>query len=136
VTRDVYKAIETQIRSGELPPGTRLPSVSTVSELLGVPYSHVRTAFSQLAARDLIRASGPGYQVSRRAVPAGPPPSPDSPTGRVLLTVYEIAAIMRVSKMTVYRLIHTGELESIRVGRSFRVPEDSFRAYLEAQTCG
>jgi excisionase family DNA binding protein len=70
------------------------------------------------------------------AVPADPPPSPDSPLDRVFLTVYEIAATMRVSKMTVYRLIHEGELESIRVGRSFRVPEDSFHAYLKAQACG
>jgi excisionase family DNA binding protein len=34
------------------------------------------------------------------------------------LTVAEVAAIMRVSKMTVYRLVHSGELEAIRVGRS------------------
>jgi len=39
------------------------------------------------------------------------------------LTVAEVALIMRVSKMTVYRLVHSGELEAIRVGRSFRVPE-------------
>ena len=35
------------------------------------------------------------------------------------LTVAEVATIMRVSKMTVYRLVHSGELEAIRVGRSF-----------------
>ena len=29
---------------------------------------------------------------------------------------------MRVSKMTVYRLVHSGELPAVRVGRSFRVP--------------
>ena len=28
---------------------------------------------------------------------------------------------MRVSKMTVYRLVHNGELPAVRVGRSFRV---------------
>ena len=41
------------------------------------------------------------------------------------LTVAEVATIMRVSKMTVYRLVHSGELEAIRVGRSFRVPEQA-----------
>lgn len=41
---------------------------------------------------------------------------------------------MRVSKMTVYRLIHAGELESLRVGRSFRVPEPAFRAYMHGCT--
>ena len=37
------------------------------------------------------------------------------------LTVAEVAEIMRVSKMTVYRLVHSGELPAVRVGRSFRV---------------
>ena len=39
------------------------------------------------------------------------------------LTVAEVAAMMRVSKMTVYRLLHNGELPAVRVGRSFRVVE-------------
>jgi excisionase family DNA binding protein len=46
------------------------------------------------------------------------------------LTVAEVAAIMRVSKMTVYRLVHSGELTSVRVGRSFRVPEQAVHEYL------
>ena len=46
------------------------------------------------------------------------------------LTVAEVASIMRVSKMTVYRLVHSGELEAIRVGRSFRVPEPAVNQYL------
>lgn len=37
---------------------------------------------------------------------------------------------MRVSKMTVYRLVHSGELSAVRVGRSFRVPERAVNAYL------
>jgi excisionase family DNA binding protein len=46
------------------------------------------------------------------------------------LTVAEVAAIMRVSKMTVYRLVHGGELPAVRVGRSFRVPEQAVHEYL------
>ncbi len=46
------------------------------------------------------------------------------------LTVAEVAARMRVSKMTVYRLVHSGELEAVRVGRSFRVPDDAVQEYL------
>jgi excisionase family DNA binding protein len=46
------------------------------------------------------------------------------------LTVQEVAALMRVSKMTVYRLVHSGELASVRVGRSFRVPERAVHDYL------
>ncbi|MBM3669776.1 MAG: helix-turn-helix domain-containing protein [Actinobacteria bacterium] len=46
------------------------------------------------------------------------------------LTVAEVAAVMRVSKMTVYRLVHNGELPAVRVGRSFRVPEQAVHTYL------
>jgi excisionase family DNA binding protein len=41
------------------------------------------------------------------------------------LTVPEAAAVLRISKMTVYRMIHRGDLESIRVGRSFRITSQS-----------
>ncbi len=46
------------------------------------------------------------------------------------LTVAEVATLMRVSKMTVYRLVHSAELPAIRVGRSFRVPEEAVHGYL------
>lgn len=46
------------------------------------------------------------------------------------LTVAEVAALMRVSKMTVYRLVHSGELPAARVGRSFRVPERAVHEFL------
>jgi excisionase family DNA binding protein len=46
------------------------------------------------------------------------------------LTVAEVASLMRVSKMTVYRLVHTGELTAVRVGRSFRVPERAVNDYI------
>jgi len=46
------------------------------------------------------------------------------------LTVAEVAAVMRVSKMTVYRLVHAGELPAVRVGKSFRVPQDALATYL------
>lgn len=46
------------------------------------------------------------------------------------LTVAEVAAAMRVSKMTVYRLVHAGTLPAIQVGRSFRIPERAVHDYL------
>jgi excisionase family DNA binding protein len=48
------------------------------------------------------------------------------------LTVAEVATVMRVSKMTVYRIVHAGELPAVRVGRSFRVPEKAVHEYLQA----
>jgi excisionase family DNA binding protein len=39
-----------------------------------------------------------------------------------LLTVAEVAALVRVSKMTIYRMIRKGELPAIAVGKSYRIP--------------
>ena len=47
------------------------------------------------------------------------------------LTVAEVAELMRVSNMTVYRLVHSGELPAIRFGRSFRIPETAVEAVLQ-----
>lgn len=47
------------------------------------------------------------------------------------LKVAEVAQVLRVSKMTVYRLITSGELRSARVGRSYRLTEDDVNAYLK-----
>jgi excisionase family DNA binding protein len=61
---------------------------------------------------------------------AGSPP-PQSRLSEVrFLTVAEVAELMRVSRMTVYRLVHSGELAAVRVGRSYRVPEHVMHAYL------
>jgi len=37
---------------------------------------------------------------------------------------------MRVSRMTVYRLVHAGTLPAVQVGRSFRIPEQAVHDYL------
>ena len=39
--------------------------------------------------------------------------------------------MMRVSRMTVYRLVHSGDLPAIRFGRSYRVPESAVVAAIE-----
>jgi len=64
-------------------------------------------------------------------MPAKQEPEPPGLGQMRFLTVAEVAAIMRVSKMTVYRLVHSGELPAVRVGRSFRVPEKAVHDYLE-----
>ena len=45
-----------------------------------------------------------------------------------LLTVTEVAAMLRVSKMTIYRLVHAGRLPSFRVGQSYRIPAEAAAA--------
>jgi excisionase family DNA binding protein len=47
-----------------------------------------------------------------------------------LLTVAEVAGTMRVSNMTVYRLIKTGELAALRVGKNYRMRESDVNGYL------
>ena len=44
------------------------------------------------------------------------------------MTVTEVAYMMRVSRMTVYRMIHAGELPAVRFGRSYRVPQEAVQA--------
>jgi len=45
-------------------------------------------------------------------------------------TVAEVAQLMRVSGMTIYRLIRSGELRALRVGHSYRVPAGSLETFL------
>lgn len=47
------------------------------------------------------------------------------------LTVAEVAEMMRVSNMTVYRMVHSGDLPAVRFGRSFRIPESAVVAAIE-----
>lgn len=63
-------------------------------------------------------------------------PNEGQPGEVAFMTVAEVAGIMRVSKMTVYRLVHSGELPAVRVGRSFRVPEDAVTEYLKQSYMG
>lgn len=78
-----------------------------------------------MAARPIPMRPAPG-----RSMSAGPVLERPAPRTVSFLTVTEVAALMRVSKMTVYRLVHGGELAAVRVGRSFRVPEPAVRDYL------
>ena len=67
-----------------------------------------------------------------RGNPEGSESSADRGVTR-LLTVAEVAAVMRVSRMTVYRLIRRAQLKAIRVGRNYRVRSADLDEYLESQ---
>jgi len=66
-----------------------------------------------------------------RGNPGGSESAPDPVTR--LLTVAEVAAVMRVSRMTVYRLIRRAQLKAIRVGRNYRVRQADLDEYLDSQ---
>lgn len=50
-----------------------------------------------------------------------------------LLTANEVAEQLRVSTMTVYRLVRRGELPAVRVGRNYRIRQRDLAAYLDGQ---
>ena len=75
--------------------------------------------------------NGPSTRDSAGGKSARDAGSADSQARTQFLTVAEVAALMRVSKMTVYRLVHNGELPAVRVGRSFRVHAKAVHDMLE-----
>jgi excisionase family DNA binding protein len=56
------------------------------------------------------------------------PDQPDS--AGLLLTVEEAAERLRLGRTLVYRLISSGELESVKVGRLRRVPAECLPEYV------
>lgn len=48
-----------------------------------------------------------------------------------LLTINEITAILKVSKLTIYRYIKAGKLPAYKVGRDYRVKQQEFNKFLE-----
>lgn len=46
------------------------------------------------------------------------------------LTVKEVAALLKISRNTAYRLVRSKRLKSIRVGRQIRVPRSALEDYL------
>jgi excisionase family DNA binding protein len=53
-----------------------------------------------------------------------------SPPDGMLLTVEEAAERLRLGRTLVYRLISSGELESVKVGRLRRVPAECLPEYV------
>lgn len=80
------------------------------------------------ASRDV---DGSGSATSKRSLRVVDDEGPGLPQMQ-FFTVAEVASVMRVSRMTVYRLVHSGELPAVRVGRSFRVPRSAVHDYLQA----
>lgn len=64
------------------------------------------------------------------SAPQTDPGTSAAPMGS-FLTVAEVAKQLRVSNMTVYRLIKSGQMRAVRVGRGYRLREDDVRRFLE-----
>ena len=50
-----------------------------------------------------------------------------------IYTVEEVAAKLRVSPRSVYRLVERGEMRAIRVGGLYRIPRASFEAFMRGE---
>lgn len=48
-----------------------------------------------------------------------------------LLTIIQVAELLKVSKMTVYRYIKAKKLLAIKAGRDFRIKQSDFEKFLE-----
>jgi excisionase family DNA binding protein len=51
-------------------------------------------------------------------------------------TVGQIADELGLCKMTVYRRIHAGEIQAVKVGKSYRVKDSDFKQYLVQSRVG
>ena len=48
----------------------------------------------------------------------------------LVLKVEDLMQILSIGKNTAYRLVRSGKIYSVRVGRFYRIPRDAFEEYL------
>lgn len=60
----------------------------------------------------------------------------DIQTASQYLTVDQVARNLQVSRMTVYRMCHQGDLPHLTVGKSYRIPREEFAAWKRANLTG
>lgn len=47
-----------------------------------------------------------------------------------VLTTKDLQSILGISGKTVFRLLHSGQIKSIKIGRNFRIPKINLLQYL------
>lgn len=55
---------------------------------------------------------------------------PTTESKTTFMTVAEVASLLRVSTMTVYRLIQAGDIPALRVGKSYRLRSEDVDGFL------
>jgi len=106
--------------------GSKGPGVSAE----GVSFPGRCAPGPQSATTPTTRARTGAIQAQARARTIAPIVRREPFTEARLLTVNEVADLLRVSRMTVYRLIKNGEMPALRVGRSYRLREEDVHTYL------
>ena len=51
----------------------------------------------------------------------------------MLVRPEQAAEVLNLGRSTLYELLHTGELESVLIGRSRRIPVEALRAFVDRQ---
>ena len=115
------------IRDGEYAPGAELPGVHELARRCGVTIKIMMRVLSDMQGAGDVEVKPHNGGALTFVIPVTP-----SDAVERFLTVAEIAIPLRVSEMTVYRLIHSETLASRKFGRQFRVPESAVKAYVEA----
>jgi excisionase family DNA binding protein len=138
------RKLHEMIQAGELKPGDQLPGRALLAARLGVRPGTLARAIRDLDACGVLchGRSGRTWVAPEPSPPepAQPEPEPEPaaapvvilPGHRPTLTVAECATSAGVCTMTVYRLVHAGDVDAIRIGRQLRVLEDSWDKYLQA----
>ena len=155
--------ISARIADGRYPRGKWLPPMAKISADLGSTsatrgdYETIQRALNEIAAHGLVtfveqtgyytgdeepeeKPEGPfvRYRTAGTAGPRGhradrPGPRAESLVDEEYITALEFATMLRVSKMTAYRIIHSNQIHGvIRIGRSFRIPVSGATSYLAA----
>jgi excisionase family DNA binding protein len=146
--------IKERIDNGTYPQGTWLPRVDEMCSALNVSIHPVRQALFELSDRQIVtQVDGIGWYAGngeppQDASPAeakrhrwdswrpGTPEAPDPPLSEEsYITCKEFAAMLRVTPVTVYRIVHSGQIEgAIRVGKSLRIPASGAAKFLQDAT--
>jgi excisionase family DNA binding protein len=138
----IASALRTKLHDGPCKPGD-LVQLEQLRHEHGVSRQTAAKAPRILASEGLLtRYPGLGYRVrdddgspphATARHPHNEPGSQPPPMAEQYITAPELAGRLRLSTMTVYRLIRDGEIEGqIRIGTTaIRIPESSAQAFLE-----
>lgn len=50
-----------------------------------------------------------------------------------MLTVYEVAALLKLGRTKVYQLVADGELPAVRIGKALRISAEALQAWIREQ---
>jgi excisionase family DNA binding protein len=128
----VARALSADIDEGKIGPGERLPARHVLAARFGTSITTVTRALDELARDGVLRYGSSQGSVLAAGYQARPGSQDAASKAPGFLTVAECARQARLSKMTIYRLVSEGIVESTRVGRTYRIYADSWLAFLNA----